>query len=215
MYTRVVSVLCMLTFVPCAWPQSSTGQVSGTVRDQSGAVIPSANVALTNTATGVISTAQTNDVGFYLYPAVVVGPYRLAVEAAGMKKYEATFTVSVRQSVVIDPALEVGQTATEVEVRAVTPMVTVDSPALRQGMERERIEQLPLNGRSVATLVGLLPGFEGNRTFGAPNYSQEYILDGTTETGRRWGGLDRTPSLDSIQEFAVESNAISSSSAAL
>lgn len=206
-----IASFLVLLLAPAAWAQTSTGAVSGTVRDESSGVIPGATVELTHLATNVSSMTVTNDVGFYTFPSMMIGQYRLSVELSGFQTYEATLTVSLRETAVVDPVLQVGSLDTErVEVVAdVTPLVTTDSPAVRQGMERQRIEQLPINGRNVQTLVGLLPGFEGSRTFGAPSNSQEYFLDGSAESDRRWGGVTSPPGLDTIQEFTVESNAIS------
>ena len=81
-----------------AWPQSSTGSVRGTVQDQTGAVIPNVTVVLTNTATGVETRALATRLVFYVFPAVVPGPYKIAAESAGMKKFDATYDVQTQQS---------------------------------------------------------------------------------------------------------------------
>ena len=211
----LVLIFALALLIPCANPQVSAGRVSGTVRDQSGAAVPNIQAALTNTATNVTSTTQTNEVGFYFYPAAIPGPYRLLVEAPGMEKYEVLFTVQVAQSVVIDPVLKPGALATTIEVRDVTPMVTVDNATLRSGMERERIEQLPIDGRNLQTLLRLQPGSEDGsyspRTFGGMEGTTDWIVDGATRVDPQWGHEPHAgPGLDSIQEFTVESNAISS-----
>ena len=156
--TGFLSLAIMLA-VP-AWPQASTATVSGTVRDQTGAVIPDATVTLTNSATGTISRTTTNPVGFYILPGVVPGPYDLLVEAEGMQRFEGKLTVQVQQSAVVDPVMKVGQTTTEVEVTDVTPLVTVDNPTLGHTLERTRIEQLPINGRFITALLQTVPGME-------------------------------------------------------
>ena len=76
---------CALTFliaalvvVPVRLGSDDAGGVSGTVRDLSGAVIPNASVTLTNTATNVVATSNTNEVGFYIFPAVMPGSYTLS-----------------------------------------------------------------------------------------------------------------------------------------
>src|SRR6266567_5470653 len=115
--------LLALALVPGAWPQASLGRVSGTVRDNSGAVIPNVTVVMTNTATNVRSSTRTNDVGFYAFPGVAVSSYLMSVEAPGMDKFEAAFTVQVSQSIVIDPVLKTGQSLTTVDVQAVAPIV--------------------------------------------------------------------------------------------
>lgn len=205
-----VWALFALLLVPNAWPQAGMGTVSGTVRDQTGAAIPNAAVVLINAATNVSSSTQCNEVGFYFYPSVVVGSYRLSVEAPGMTKFEGTFVVQVAQRVVIDPVLRPGQTTTTVEVTDVTPMVTVSNPTVRTTLERERIEQLPINGRSITNLLATLPGYENGRVFGTPSAGQEWVLDGAVVSERRWStGAPMQPPLDSIQEFTVEANAVS------
>jgi hypothetical protein len=193
-----------------AWPQASTGIVSGTVRDQSSAVIPNAPVVLTGVATNVSSTTRTNEAGLYFFPGVVVGDYRISVEFPGMEKFQGTFSVQVGQRVVIDPVLKAGQTTTTVDVQDVTPMVNTTNPTVKMTLERERIEQLPINGRSITNLLSTIPGFEGGRMFGTPSTSQEWILDGAVVSERRWStGSPQQPPLDMVQEFTVEANAVS------
>jgi len=217
MYATRILVLCLIciVLVQPAWPQASTATVSGTVRDQSRAVIPTASVSLTNTATNVTSKTTTNLVGFYIFPGIVPGPYRLTVEAQGMQRFEGSLTVQVQQSAVVDPVLKVGQTVTEVQVTDVTPLMTVDSPTLAHVLEQQRIEQLPINGRFITSLLQTVPGMEeeeeydsvSSRGFGMRRGSTEYVLDGASTTDRLMGGIFRRPAgLDTIQEFKVENN---------
>jgi hypothetical protein len=95
-----------------AFPQTSTGRVSGTVRDRSGAVIPGAQVSLTNEGTGVSSVSRTNEEGFYIFPSSIPGNYSLVTESAGMERQQSKFILTVGGSVVIDPVLSPGQTNT-------------------------------------------------------------------------------------------------------
>jgi hypothetical protein len=204
-----LTFLALITlFAIPAWPQASTGTVSGTVRDQTSAVIPNATVVLTNTDTNVSSKTTTNESGFYRFPGVVPGPYSLAAEAVGMQKFEGTLIVQVQQSTVADVTLRVGQTSTEVAVRDVTPIVTTDNPTLGTTLERARIEQLPINGRSLTTLLQTVPGQENTRAFGLRDFSFEMVLDGAALADRySWNTVTaRQPGLDSIEEFRVENN---------
>lgn len=211
-------VFCLTAIVllgTLAWSQTSTATVSGTVRDQTGAVIPAASVTLTNTAMNVSSKSSTNAAGFYIFPGVVPGPYALSVEAPGMQRFEGKLTVQVQQSAVVDAVLRVGQTTTEVTVEDVTALVTVDNPTLGHVLERGRIEQLPINGRFLTELLQTVPGLEqeteydsvATRGFGMRRGSTEYVLDGASTTDRLMGGVFRRPAgLDTIQEFKVETN---------
>lgn len=201
-------VLALVT--PSAWPQASTATVSGTTRDQTGAVIPTASVTLTNRNTNIALKTTTNATGFYMFPGTLPGPYSLVVEASGMQRFEGTLTVQVQQSAVVDVVLRVGQTVTEVSVLDVTPLLQVSSPTLGHVLERKRIEQLPINGRNITTLLQTVPGMEGTRAFGLREGSYEISLDGSSQMDRNYGGVfNRQPGLDSIQEFKVENNSSS------
>jgi hypothetical protein len=207
----VCAALVTSLLAPSAWPQASTATVSGTTRDQSGAVIPDASVTLTNKNTNSSSTSKTNEAGFYIFPGTLPGPYTLVIEAAGMQKFEGSLVVQVQQNAVVDVTLRVGQTATEVVVQDVTPLVQVDGPTLGHTLERTRIEQLPINGRALTTLLQTVPGQEGTRAFGLRNFSFEMVLDGAALADRySWNTVvARQPGLDSVQEFRVENNASS------
>jgi hypothetical protein len=206
-----VWLLLLMVLAGQAWPQASTSSVNGTVRDQTGAVIPSATVTLTNTATNVTAKTSTNEVGFYLFTGVVPGTYRLQVEAPGFQKFEGTLTVQVQQTATVNVTLAVGQTTTEVSVQDVTPMLVTDSPSLGHTLERSRIEQLPINGRALTSLLQTVPGMEGTRAFGMRDFSFEMVLDGAPLADRySWHTVTpRQPGLDSVQEFRVENNASS------
>src|SRR4051794_22449832 len=204
----LISVITALTIVPCGWAQTTLGAVSGTVRDLTGGVIPNASVTLTNTATNVVASANTNEVGFYIFPAVVPGPYTLSAQSPGMQKFEGAFTLRVADRIVIDPSMSPGATTTAVEVKDITPLVSTDNPTVSGTLERERINQLPINGRSIGNLFSQLAGVEGTRFNGIFNDATEFILDGASLATRRWGGGDY-PGLDSVQEFTIVSNAVS------
>jgi hypothetical protein len=119
-----------------------------------------------------------------MFPGIIPGPYRLTAEAPGMQKFEATLTVQVQQDAVVNPVLRVGQVATELVVEDVTPVLTVDRPTLGHVLERARIEQLPLNGRSFSSLLVTVPGMEGWRAYGMRTGTHEFVLDGSPMANR-------------------------------
>src|SRR5215831_5770734 len=94
-----IACLAMLLtlLLPAAYPQSSTGSVRGTVRDQSQAVVPNASVTLTNIATNISSKTLTNETGFFVFPVLTPGSYRIEVAVPGMQKYEAMLMVQVQE----------------------------------------------------------------------------------------------------------------------
>src|SRR5262245_48349440 len=111
-----ISLLLAIAFASAAWPQASSTTVRGTVRDQGQAVVPGAKVTLTNTATNVERTTNTNEAGIYVFPGVFPGPHRLSAESTGMTRYEANIVVQAQQDAAIDVVLQVGQTVTQGEV---------------------------------------------------------------------------------------------------
>jgi len=202
-------LIAALLVTPCAWSQTM-GAVSGTVRDPTGAVIPNVPMVLTNTETNITANATTNEAGFYIYPSVMAGSYRLSAQAPGMQKFDGAFTVRVTERVVIDPVLTPGGNTTAVTVTDITPLVTTDNPTASTTLEQERINQLPMNGRSLSGMMGNLPGVEGAYMNGIFNDATEWVLDGAVISDRRWNGSPSTqPSMDAVEEFTVVDNAVS------
>src|SRR3989440_4974137 len=92
-----------------AWAQA-TAQISGTVKDQSGAVLPGVEVSATQTETGIARSAITNETGSYVLSNLAVGPYRLEVALPGFRTYVQTgIVLQVNSSPAINAVLEVGQ----------------------------------------------------------------------------------------------------------
>src|SRR5262249_21566068 len=199
-----------LTIAGAAWPQASTSTVRGTVRDQGQAVVPAAKVTLTNTATNVERTTNTNEAGIYVFPGVFPGPHRLVAEAPGMQKYEANLVVQAQQDAAIDVVLQIGQTTTQVEVADVTPLLVTTNPTLGHTLERQRIEQLPVNGRGYQAFLATVPGIDSTgipQAYGMRTNTSTTIFDGAP-INEVWEGWDfgRVPGLDALQEIRVEAN---------
>jgi hypothetical protein len=112
------------------WPQASTSTVGGSVHDATKAVIPNAAVTLTGTATNVERKTTTNSDGLFAFPGVVPGPYRITIEAPGMKRFEGTLTVQVQVDAQVDAMMKVGQATASVEVQEITPLIQTESPTL-------------------------------------------------------------------------------------
>lgn len=210
-----VATLCFiaLALCPAVHAQTGTGNVQGVVTDASGAVIPNAKLSLTHMATAREFETRTNEIGFFLFPSAQHGSYKLAVQAEGMQRWEGELLLQAGQTAVLEPVLKVGAITTEVTVAGnVTPLVTTTSATLSNVVERKRIEQLPLNGRFVQSLVlQTTPGLEGfsgaPRVFGLRANAMEFLQDGAVLTNRDNGEISgRPPGLDTIEEFRVEAN---------
>src|SRR5262245_50525572 len=136
------------------WAQA-TAQISGTARDQSGAVLPGVEIRATQTDTGITRTTVTNETGSYVLPNLSIGPYKLEGTLPGFRTYAQTGVVlQVGSSPVINVTLEVGQVAETVEVQANAVLVETRSTSVGQVVENTGILELPLNGRQAAEFIG-------------------------------------------------------------
>src|SRR5947199_1946687 len=137
------------------WAQA-TAQIAGTVRDQSGAVLPGVEVTVTQIQTGVARSAVTNETGSYVLSNLPIGPYRLEAGLPGFRTFVQTgIVLQVNGSPVINPVLAVGQVTEQVEVQANAALVETRNAGIGQVVENARILELPLNGRQVVELIAL------------------------------------------------------------
>ena len=204
-------VLLLIGAAGVCLAQTGTGNIQGTVKDVGNAVIPKAAVTIIHTATARQYATTTNEVGFYLFPALSTGAYQITVESPGMETWQGELTLVSGQAAQVDPVLRPGATTTTVTVAGdVTPLVTTNSATISTVIERERIEQLPLNGRFITTLLYMTtPGVESGsvpRVYGL-RYATELLQDGAVLENREWQSIPaRPPGLDTIAEFRSETN---------
>src|SRR5262249_41945446 len=203
----------------------STAQISGAVKDQTGAVLPGVEVTMMQTDTGFKRAAITDETGSYNILNLPVGPYRLEAALPGFRTYVQTgIVLQVNSNPVINAALQVGQVSDEVNVQADAALVETRSTGVGQVMDNVRVVELPLNGRRVTDLI-LISGaaVQGTNTFtyGARGYNQvaisvaggqgagvEYTLDGGTHNDVYTGLGVTMPFPDALQEFKLETNAL-------
>ena len=196
-----------------ALAQTGAGNIQGVVKDPTGAVIPAANITLVRIDTGRAYSATANQVGFYLMPALDPGQYKITAQAEGMQSWEGQMMLRTAETAVVNVTLAVGGTATEITVAGdVSPLIAEASSTVGSTVERERIEQLPLNGRVLGNLIQFTtPGVEGeigfSRVHGLKPGSMEFVQDGAVLMNRDWGLVqDRPPGLDTVEEFRIETN---------
>lgn len=152
-----ISVSILLSIV--VWGQGSTAQISGVVKDQTGAVLPGTEVTATQTGTGIARSTITDETGSYILPNLPTGPYRLEVGLPGFRTFVQTgIVLQVNANPTINAVLEVGQVSEQVEVQANAALVETRSQGVGQVIENERILELPLNGRQVTDLIVLTFG---------------------------------------------------------
>src|SRR5438128_10683440 len=123
----VAALLFSVLICSTVWAQS-TAQVSGTVKDQTGAVLPGVEVTATQTGTSLMRSAVTDETGSYVLSNLPVGPYRLEATLPGFRSYIQTgIVLQVDSNPVVNPILEVGQVSDQVEVQADAALVETRS----------------------------------------------------------------------------------------
>ena len=138
----------------------STGGIVGTVADATGALVPKANVSITNKATGRQLSMATNSAGLYNSGPLTPGDYTVRVEATGFSTAEINLTVQVNNTSNGSLALQVGTRTTTVEVQASGVQVNTDQATVQGVITTTQIENLPINGRNFLQLAQLEPGVQ-------------------------------------------------------
>src|SRR5439155_16416717 len=119
-----------------AWAQGATGQITGTVTDQSGAVLPGVEITATQTETGVGRSTLSNETGLYVLPNLAIGPYRLEAALSGFRSFaQSGIVLQVNSNPTINIVLQVGQVSETVEVQANSAMVETRSTGIGQVTE--------------------------------------------------------------------------------
>ena len=170
--------------------QSITGSISGSVVDESGGVIPGADVTVINEASKGVRRSVTNSDGFFAFASLPAATYTVQVSIAGFNTYEVTGlelrsgdSRSLRQI-----ALKVATVAETVSVSAEVALTPLNSGEKSATLTSEQIENIPIVGTSAAEVLRLLPGMtpSTNGTSNKPNFSGEiYGINGNGEGGQQ------------------------------
>jgi Carboxypeptidase regulatory-like domain len=217
----VALVLCAVSS-PALWAQA-TAQISGAVRDQSGAVLPGAEVTATQTETAVARSTISNETGSYVLPNLQLGPYKLEVALPGFRTFVQTgIVLQVNSNPVINATLEVGQVSEQIEVQANAALVETQRTSVGGIVETERVLELPLNGRNSAALIevagAVVPqGASSSRSMngglafsvaGGQSFGVAYLLDGAMHNNPYDNLNLPLPFPDALQEFRVDTSAM-------
>ena len=224
-FLALCSFASLLTWVD-ARAQGATSQISGTVKDQSGALLPGAEVTATQTETAAVRMTVSNETGSYVLPNLAVGPYKLEVTLPGFRSFAQTgIVLQVNSSAVVNALLEVGQVTDTVEVQANAALVEARSTGIGQVMENARILELPLVGRQVTDLIplsgaalpvsttdttfrGVYPNTTGFTIAGGLLGGNTYTLDGGFHNDVYASYGLPLPFPDALQEFKVETSSL-------
>jgi hypothetical protein len=221
-----VFIMCAICTRP-ALAQVATAAINGTVTDSSGAVIPGASVVLLNANTGARRTTVSNNVGNYSFVEIVPGQYTLEVTKTGFEtQRQAEFTLSVNQTATYNFTLPVGMATQTVTVQAAAAKLQTGSAELGTVVDRQEVNDLPLNGRNFTQMLALTPGVStvnvsqnsggfdtnpvGEYSFpsvgGQTNRSNMFLLDGLNDLESFNSTYTVAPIVDDIQEFKVDSH---------
>lgn len=224
------SVFLVLSAPALLSAQATSASISGRVTDPSGASVPDAQVSASNLDTGLKRDTRTNEQGNYSVPLLPPGSYRVTVTKQGFRPISRSgVTLTVDQAARLDFILEVGAVTETVEVVAAAPLLDQDTSALGQIIDNSKIVNIPLNGRSPFRLVQLTTNImtapSANGQFGdipvntmddsiisingGRAKTNEVLIDGIPSTTGVANQMTTIPSVDSTQEFKVQSNNLS------
>jgi hypothetical protein len=223
--------LCLVSIVlraAPAFPQAvAVAEVSGNVIDSSGGALPSAQVSMMETDEGVTRTTITDGTGHYSLPNLPVGPYRLEVQLPGFKDYvQNGIVLAVNNNIQLNVTMQVGAVTETVEVAAAVNQVETKETSVASVIDQQSISELPLNNRQPTQLIITLGasvyadgGDTGSKTFvsstriavaGGQGNGTAYLLDGGDYTDAMSNVNMPIPFPDALQEFSVETSAVSS-----
>jgi hypothetical protein len=230
---QVVVVLAGALVFSANAQTTTVGTISGTVRDEKGAVVPKAEVSIQGEGTGLSRTVNSDDNGFYLANSLPAGRYTVSTAPSGFKKTVATAVdLHVAENKVVNLDLQVGQVSETVTVSSDASPVETRSGELSSLISEKQVTELPLNGRNYAQLALMVPGVSpvtqagAGGAFGTAGTGLDSHVDmsvnGNQSNANMWTvdgvnnmdvGSNATllvfPSIDSIQEFRVERNSFS------
>src|SRR5262249_51621692 len=152
----VVWILCCVLIV---YAQYTTASLSGSVSDESGALVPDAKLTARNADTGFTETTTSDAGGAFLFARLPIGKYTLRVEKQGFPDYEqAGITLAVNQEATLRVVLKLGKVTERVTVEANAELVATRTATTNQLIDSKRVTELPLNGRLAQSLLNVAVG---------------------------------------------------------
>jgi hypothetical protein len=224
--------LTLLLLAACALHAqiTGTGNISGTVTDATGAVIPNATVTLIDQATGTTRTIQTDSAGAFLFPNIEISKYNLKVTAATFEGYEQTgIVLEIGSNIAVNPVMKVGAQSQTTEVHADALALQTEDTSFKQTIDQADVQEMPLNGRQMSALITLSGGssaapggdFTGSKysyqtiavsVAGGMGNTTEWKLDGGDDNEYMGNGNLPFPFPDAVAQFSVESTALGAQS---
>ena len=227
--TVTLAVVFLATTASLAIAQITSATVSGTIKDETGGVLPGVDVVVKNVDTGLARNAVTDSNGYFTVPGLAPGKYEARATLQGFTTaVQAGIALEVAQQAGLTITMKLGATEETITVTGENPLVDVRTSALSAVVDQKTIEELPLNGRNYVMLATLQPGIvqftEKLSTSpaqrgvslninGMGGRSNSFLIDGANMRG--YAGMatvtaaDSTLGVETIQEFRVATNAFS------
>lgn len=218
--SAVIAVLLGLMMMSATLMAQSTtsGAISGTVTDATGAVIPGAKVEVRNTDTNNVSPATADEVGHYRAVNLAPGSYEVKITAANFSAYRATCTVEVGRITDVDAKLAAGGGSETVDVKDEAPVINTEHQDFANNIGQTQIQNLPINGRRWSNYALLTPSANPDGTFGLISFRgisgllNNNTVDGGDNNQNFYGEergrtrLSYSTSQDSVKEFQVNTS---------
>lgn len=204
------------------WGQAVSGNIAGTVTDQTGAAVANAKITITDLERGPVFNLESSADGNYSQTHLLAGRYQVRVEGAGFGPATANATVEVDATTRLDVTLQPASVQMRVEVTDVAPVLTSDRAEISTTLTGRQVEQLPVLDRNVTNLLTEIPGTQLNTWQHSAAENPEagiqanvngqfftangFILDGTENESAILGIAVINPNVDSLQEFKVSTS---------
>ncbi|HEX5082796.1 MAG TPA: carboxypeptidase-like regulatory domain-containing protein [Blastocatellia bacterium] len=197
--------------------QAAQAELTGDVRDGSGAGVAKATVTVKQTETGDVTKSTSGKDGVYTVTNLRPGLYTVTIEAQGFRRFvQEGVRLTTGERIRLNVALTVGEVSEEVKVTADASLLRTETGSLGQVIRNRRIVELPLNGRNYFSLITLVPGVAAPppttagpslpRINGSCPRVNEFLYDGISALQPEPGQVAFSPVIDAIQEFKIEIN---------
>ncbi|MGD0939866.1 MAG: TonB-dependent receptor [Terracidiphilus sp.] len=219
---RILALLGLFALIMATpiFAQSDRATIVGTIKDSMSAVMPGAQVRVTNVGTNAVETVITDETGSFRVGNLPVGNYSVTISKSGFKTLERKgITLLIGQVAEIDGSLQIGGTTETVEVVSAAPILQAEDSQVSTNLNAEAESELPLSvtgSRSLATFMfNYVPGVEGNdyssHINGGMAMTKEVLIDGTSAVSQLGGYISESqPPMEAIQESEVDTVGISS-----
>ena len=219
-----VCALCLVATELSA--QANRASITGTITDATGAVVPGADVVVTNVETGVPTRGRSNDDGIYLVPNLPPGKYSVEFTRDGFQTLKRPAIALTSTEVArLDATLQVGAVTSSVTVTSDAPVLDLEKPAVGTNMKGDIVTDLPLSiyggGRSVEDFaVAITPGYSpysspyGAVINGGQWFTKDFTVDGTSGTTNIQGdSMETGPTMEAVEELQAQTSGLDAQSA--